>query len=485
MRSSALSIWQNGPYKKRHSPEADVFKKIKHVHFVGIGGIGMSGIAEVLLNLGYRVSGSDVRSTPITESLAGHGASIFLTHESANVNGAHVVVTSSAVKPDNPEILEAMRLKIPVIPRAEMLAELARLKYSIAIAGTHGKTTTTSMIATVLDRAGFDPTIVVGGLLNTIGSNARLGRGDYIVLEADESDRSFLLLTPAIAVVTNIEADHLDHYKDLDDIQSAFLSFINKVPFYGAAVLCLDDPAVQSLIPRIKRRFVTFGTAAQADVSIVDSVAEDLGSAFTLRYNGGSQQKIRLQVPGDHNVLNATAAFAATRDMGVDPSVIAAALQDFQGVARRFQIKRRDGVTVIDDYAHHPTEIRATLNAAKSGNFRRIFAVFQPHRYTRTMHLFDDFARAFNLADVALILDIYPAGESPIEGITTPALIDKIRSFGHKNVLYAPDNQMIESYITSNVREGDAVIVMGAGSVTKLSDVLSQKIPKRASDKLA
>jgi len=463
-----------------------VFKRFKHVHFVGIGGIGMSGIAEVLLNLGYRVSGSDLRSTPITEALARHGATIFLTHAAVNVAGAHVVVTSSAVQPDNPEILEAIRVKIPVIPRAEMLAELARLKYSVTVAGTHGKTTTTSMIATILDRAGFDPTIVVGGLLNTIGSNARLGKGDYIVLEADESDRSFLLLTPTIAVVTNIEADHLDNYKDLEDIQSAFLSFINKVPFYGAAILCLDDPAVQSLIPLIKRRFVTFGTAAQADVSILDCVAENLGSSFTLRYNGGSSQKIRLQVPGYHNVLNATAAFSAARDMGIDSAVIAAALADFQGVARRFQIKRRDGVTVIDDYAHHPTEIRATLSAAKSGgDFRRIFAVFQPHRYTRTMHLFDDFARAFNLADVALILDIYPAGETSIEGITTPALIEKIRSFGHRNVLYAPDYEMVESYITANVREGDAVIVMGAGSVTRLSDILSQKIPKIVSDKLA
>jgi UDP-N-acetylmuramate--alanine ligase len=480
-QSSASSIWLNVPPRR----EAVVFKRIKHVHFVGIGGIGMSGIAEVLLNMGYRVSGSDLRSTPITEALALHGATIFLSHAAANVTGAHVVVTSSAVHPDNPEILEAMRTKIPVIPRAEMLAELARLKYSIAVAGTHGKTTTTSMIATILDRAGYDPTIVVGGLLNTIGSNARLGKGEYVVLEADESDRSFLLLTPAIAVVTNIEADHLDHYKDLEDIQSAFLSFINKVPFYGAAVLCLDDPAVQSLIPRINRRFVTFGTAAQADVSIVDCVAENLGSSFILRYNGGSLQKVRLQVPGDHNVLNAAAAFAAARDMGVDSAVIAAALADFQGVARRFQIKRRDTVTVIDDYAHHPTEIRATLAAAKSGNFRRIFAVFQPHRYTRTMHLFDDFARAFNLADVALILDIYPAGEAPIEGISTPALIEKIRSFGHRNVLYAPDYEMIETYITANVREGDAVIVMGAGSVTKLSDILSQKIPKVISDKLA
>jgi UDP-N-acetylmuramate--alanine ligase len=485
MRKSALWIWPNAPPKKRLRKAARVFKRIKHVHFVGIGGIGMSGIAEVLLNLGYRVSGSDIRSTPITESLSRHGAAIFLSHAASNIEGAHVVVTSSAVDRDNPEIVEAMSRKIPVIPRAEMLAELARLKYSIAIAGTHGKTTTTSMIATILDRAGFDPTIVVGGLLNTIGSNARLGKGEYIVLEADESDRSFLLLTPAIAVVTNIEADHLDHYKDLEDIQAAFLSFVNKVPFYGAAVLCLDDPAVQSLIPRINRRFITYGTAAQADVSITELAIEGLGSSFTLRYNGGSLQKMRLQVPGKHNVLNATAAFTAARDMGVDPVVIAAALQDFQGVARRFQIKRRDEITVVDDYAHHPTEIRATLSAAKNGNFRRIFAVFQPHRFTRTMHLFDDFARAFNQADVALILDIYPAGEEPIEGIDTPALIEKIRSFGHKNVLYAPDNATIESYLAANVREGDAVVVMGAGSVTRLSDVLAQNLPKGVSDKLA
>ena len=452
-----------------------MFKRIKHVHFVGIGGIGMSGIAEVLLNLGYRVSGSDPRSTPITEYLARHGAIIFQMHAAENVGNAHVVVTSSAVPRDNPEILEAERRKIPVIARAEMLAELARLKYSVAVAGTHGKTTTTSMIATVLDRAGYDPTIVVGGLLNTIGSNARLGKGDYIVLEADESDRSFLLLSPTIAVVTNIEPDHLDQYKDLEDIQTAFLAFINKVPFYGAAVLCLDEPAVQSLIPHIKRRIVTFGTAAQAHVSIVDCVSERLGSRFTLRFNGGSCQQIELRVPGMHNVLNAAAAFAVARDMDIEPSVIAAALESFQGVERRFQIKCREGVTVVDDYAHHPTEIRATLNAAKSGEFRRLFVVFQPHRYTRTMHLFDDFARAFNLADVVLMLDIYPAGESPIEGVSTPALIEKIRSFGHRNAIYAPDASMIESYIAANAHDGDAVIVMGAGSVTKLSDVLAER----------
>ena len=440
----------------------------------------MSGIAEVLLNLGYKVTGSDIKASAITDRLEQLGATIYPRHAAENVHGVHVVVTSSAVHSDNPEIQEAQHRKIPVIARAEMLAELARLKYAITIAGTHGKTTTTSMIATVLDRAGHDPTVVVGGLLNTIGSNARLGKGEFIVLEADESDRSFLLLSPAIAVVTNIEADHLDQYRDLDDIRTAFLSFINKVPFYGSAVLCLDDPTVQSLIPQIKRRIVTYGTAATADICISDIQLQGLGSTFTIRFNGGSTQRMKLNVPGMHNVLNATAAFAAARDMGIESHIISAALESFRGVDRRFQIKSRDGVTVIDDYAHHPTEIRATLSAAKSGNFRRIFAIFQPHRYTRTFHLFDDFARAFNLADVVLVLDIYPAGENPIEGITTPALIEKLKSFGHKNAIYAPTFEMIETYVIGNAQAGDAVVVMGAGSVTKLSDTLSQRFSRTA-----
>jgi UDP-N-acetylmuramate--alanine ligase len=457
-----------------------MFKRIKHVHFVGIGGIGMSGIAEVLLNLGYKVTGSDLRATAITDRLEQHGATVYPRHATENVKGAQVVVTSSAVHTDNPEILEAQRRKIPVIPRAEMLAELARLKYAITVAGTHGKTTTTSMIATVLDRAGYDPTVVVGGLLNTIGSNARLGKGDYIVLEADESDRSFLMLSPAIAVVTNIEADHLDQYRDLQDIEATFLAFINKVPFYGAAILCIDDPSVQSLIPNVKRRIVTYGTAATADVCISDIVLAGLGATFTVRFNGGKTQKLKLNVPGLHNVLNATAAFAAGRDMDIDVNLIAAALENFRGVDRRFQVKSRDGITVIDDYAHHPTEIRATLGAAKSGNFNRIFAVFQPHRFTRTFHFFDDFARAFNLADVVLVLDIYPAGENPIDGVTTPALIEKLKSFGHKNAMYAPAFETIESYIIANAKPGDAVVVMGAGSVTKLSDTLSQRFSRTA-----
>ena len=458
-----------------------MFKRIKHVHFVGIGGIGMSGIAEVLLNLGYRVTGSDVRVTAITARLEKCGATVYPRHVAENVKGAHVVVTSSAVRTDNPEIQEAERGKIPVIARAEMLAELARLKYSITVAGTHGKTTTTSMIATILDRAGLDPTVVVGGILNTIGSNARLGKGEFIVLEADESDRSFLLLSPTIAVVTNIEADHLDRYRDLEDIQAAFLSFINKVPFYGAAILNLDEAAVQSLIPQVKRRIITYGTAAPSDVRITDVNIEGLGSTFTLLFNGVASQRFRLHVPGVHNVLNATAAFAAARDMGVEPGIIAGALESFQGVERRFQIKSQHGITVIDDYAHHPTEIRATLGAAKAANFRRIFAVFQTHRYSRTFHLSDEFARAFNLADDVLILDIYPAGENPIAGVTTPALIEKIKSFGHKSAIYAPNFEMIESYIIAHAKEGDAVVVMGAGNVTKLSDALSQRFSRTAS----
>ncbi|HEX5000185.1 MAG TPA: UDP-N-acetylmuramate--L-alanine ligase [Terriglobia bacterium] len=449
-----------------------MFKRIQHVHFVGIGGIGMSGIAEVLLNLGYRVSGSDPRPTAITAALERLGARVFQEHAAENIEGAHVVVKSSAVRPDNPEITEAKARKIPVIARAEMLAELARLKYSICVAGTHGKTTTTSMVATVLDRDGRDPTIVVGGRLNTIGSNARLGKGDTIVLEADESDGSFLMLSPTIAVVTNIEPDHLDYYSDLDEIQSAFLSFVNKVPFYGSAVLCLDDPAVQTLIPRVKRRMVTYGAQAGADVSIEGSVLEKLGSSFTLRFEGGRAQPLRLKVPGAHNVLNAAAAFAATRDIGVEPDVIAAALEGFEGVERRFQIKRRDSVTVIDDYAHHPTEIQATLAAARSGEFQRIFAVFQPHRFTRTFHLFEDFARAFDLADTAILLDIYPAGEAPIEGVSTPALVERMRSLG-RDARYFPDNESIISYLATHARAGDAIVVMGAGSVTRLADMLS------------
>jgi UDP-N-acetylmuramate--alanine ligase len=451
-----------------------MFQRIKHVHFVGIGGSGMSGIAEVLMTLGYRVTGSDVKKTPVTDALVAAGAEVFFSHGSENVRGAHVVVRSSAVSLDNPEILEAEVRKIPVISRAEMLAELARLKYTIAVAGTHGKTTTTSMIATILDRAGLDPTFVVGGRLNTVGSNARLGRGEFIVLEADESDRSFLMLSPTIAVVTNVEADHLDNYRDLDDIQDAFVSFVNKVPFYGAVILPSDCPAVQAISDEIKRRVITFGLSRGADVTVSDCVFERLSSRFVIRYNGGQLQECKLRVPGMHNVLNATAAFAAAMEMGVEPRTIASALEGFGGVERRFEIKLTEPVTVIDDYAHHPTEVRAVLAAARSAGFERILVGFQPHRYSRTYHLFDDFTRAFEGADAVLVTEIYSAGELPIEGVSSQALVDRMKALGSMEVLYAPDLDSIENYVRDNARPGDAVLILGAGNITSLADRLAE-----------
>ncbi len=454
-----------------------MFQRIKHVHFVGIGGSGMSGIAEVLLTLGYKVTGSDVKATPVTAALVESGGGVFLSHAAGNVDGAHVVVRSSAVKHDNPELVEAQERKIPIISRAEMLAELARLKYTTAVAGTHGKTTTTSMIATILDCAGLDPTFVVGGRLNTLGRNARLGGGEFIVLEADESDRSFLMLSPTIAVVTNVEADHLDNYRDLDDIQDAFVSFVNKVPFYGAVVLPSDCPSVRKMTTRIKRRVITFGVSPTADVAVSDCAFEKLNSRFVLSYNGGCRQECALRVPGMHNVLNAAAAFATTLEMGVGPDTIADGLDAFGGVERRFEIKSTDPVTVIDDYAHHPTEVRAVLTAARNGGFRRILVGFQPHRYSRTYHLFEDFARSFGEADTVLITEIYPAGESPIEGVTSAALVDRVNTLKSVEALHAPDLETIESYMRENARPGDAILILGAGNITHLADRLAALEP--------
>ena len=454
-----------------------MFQRIKHVHFVGIGGSGMSGIAEVLLTLGYKVTGSDVKASVVTDALVGAGAGVFPSHHGGNVTGAHVVVRSSAVGEDNPELVEAEAQRIPVISRAEMLAELARLKYTIAVAGTHGKTTTTSMIATILDGAGLDPTFVVGGRLNTIGRNARLGRGEFIVLEADESDRSFLMLSPTIAVVTNVEADHLDNYRDLADIQDAFVSFVNKVPFYGVVVLPTDCPAVAAVRDRIKRRVITFGASESADVTVSDCVFERLHSRFILSYNGSSRQECALRVPGMHNVLNASAAFAAALEMGVAPDTIADGLEAFGGVERRFEIKSEGPVTVIDDYAHHPTEVRAVLAAARVAGFERILVGFQPHRYSRTYHLSEDFARAFDGADAVLITDIYPAGETPIEGVTSAALVERMNASGRGEVIHAPDLETIESYMRENARPGDAILILGAGNITTLADRLGALEP--------
>jgi UDP-N-acetylmuramate--alanine ligase len=448
-----------------------MFRKIQKLHFVGIGGIGMSGIAELLLNLGYQVSGSDLKRSPAAERLSALGGTIYIGHSAANIQGANVVVTSSAVRPDNVEVVEARKLQVPVIPRAEMLAELMRLRYGIAIAGSHGKTTTTSMIATVLVNGGFDPTAVIGGRLNAFGSNAKLGKGEFLVAEADESDGSFLKLSPTIAVVTNIDREHLDHYADLDDIRSAFAAFVNKVPFYGAAVLCLDDPNIQAIIPRVERRIITYGVSNQADLVASHIKFQDFGSSCNIRHKGNPLGILRLQVPGEHGILNSLAAVATGLELEIPFERIASALASFQNADRRFQVKgKKEDVLVVDDYGHHPTEIIATLSAARHACGRRIVTVFQPHRYTRTQALEEDFARAFYDADVVLMLPIYAAGEEPIPGITAERLVERIKEFGHRDVSYAADFGRIRKMLKEKLREGDLLLTLGAGDVWKVGE---------------
>jgi UDP-N-acetylmuramate--alanine ligase len=448
------------------------FRNFQRIHLVGIGGIGMSGIAEVLLTLGYSVSGSDSKPSPITERLAKLGATIFNAHEAANVDGAHVVVTSSAIHANNPEIAEAHKMKIPVIPRAEMLAELMRLKYGIAVAGAHGKTTTTSMVASVLAAAHLDPTFVIGGRVNQAGTTAKLGKGEYFVVEADESDRSFLLLAPVVAVVTTIDREHLDQYTSLQDIQDAFIQFVNRVPFYGAAILCLDEPNVQAIIPHVKRPIITYGTSSQADLVISEIKLEGLVSEFTLTFKGENLGNFRLQhPPGIHNVRNAAAAAAVALYLSVPVELIRDGLAKFAGVARRFDIKGvANDITVIDDYGHHPVEIRATLEAAKICKFDRVLVLFQPHRYSRTKHLWDEFCRAFNLADVLVLTDIYAASEEPIDGVTSEALASAIRKAGHKHVYYVASMQAGIERLLAEARAGDAIMTIGAGSVSRASN---------------
>jgi UDP-N-acetylmuramate--alanine ligase len=448
------------------------FRNFQRIHLVGIGGIGMSGIAEVLLTLGYSVSGSDVKLSNITERLQKLGATIYEGHKASNADGAHVVVTSSAVKPDNPEVIEAHIMKIPVIPRAEMLAELMRLKYGIAVAGAHGKTTTTSMVASVLAAAHLDPTFVIGGRVNQAGTTARLGKGEYFVVEADESDRSFLMLAPVVAVVTTIDREHLDQYTSLEDIQDAFIQFVNRVPFYGAAILCIDEPNVQAIIPSVKRPIITYGTSSQADLVISDVKLDGLKSEFRLTYKGDDLGLFRLShPPGMHNVRNAAAAAAVALYLNVASDLIREGLARFAGVGRRFDIKGVvNDVTVIDDYGHHPAEIRATLDAAHGCKFNRLLVLFQPHRYTRTQHLWDEFCRAFNQADVLVLADIYPASESPIPGVTSEALANAIRGAGHKNVHYAPSLQEGIELLLKQARPGDAILTIGAGSVSRASN---------------
>jgi UDP-N-acetylmuramate--alanine ligase len=450
------------------------FHNFKRIHLVGIGGIGMSGIAEVLLTLGYSVSGSDIKSSPITDRLQNLGAQIFEGHKTEHVHGAQVLVTSSAVRVDNPEVVEAHLQKIPVIPRAEMLAELMRLKYGIAIAGAHGKTTTTSMTASVLAAAGLDPTFVVGGRVNHIGSAARLGRGEYLVVEADESDRTFLLLAPVVAVVTTIDREHLDTYKSLADIQEVFTQFVNRIPFYGAAVLCLDEPAVQAIIPSVKRPIITYGTSSQADLVISDVELIGLESTFRLNYRGDDLGKFHLNgPPGIHNVRNAAAAAAVALYLNVPAELIRVGLEEFAGVGRRFDVKGAvNEITVIDDYGHHPAEIRATLEAARGCHFQRVLVLFQPHRYTRTQHLWEDFCTAFNQADMLVLTDIYAASEAPIPGITGQALADAIRAAGHKNVFFHSSMQEGIEELLRVARPGDAVLTIGAGNVSRAAGEL-------------
>jgi UDP-N-acetylmuramate--alanine ligase len=455
-----------------------MFFSQQHLHFTGIGGIGMSGIAEVLLDLGYRISGSDLKLSSTTARLEKLGATIYEGHAASNVTGAKALVVSSAVDESNPEVQEARRLQIPVIPRGELLAELMRLKYGIAVAGSHGKTTTTSMIATILNHAGKDPTVVVGGKVAAMGgSNARIGHTDILVVESDESDGSFLKLAPILAVVTNIDREHLDHYSSLDHIRDSFAEFVNKVPFYGAAVLCIDDENVQSILPQVRRRTVTYGRSAQADFVIHDSVCGDFGSRFQIRCADKELGEFVVNVPGEHNVLNATAAIAIASELHVDMDLTRDGLAMFTGVDRRFQVKGKvRGITVVDDYGHHPTEIRATLSAARSCGSKRVNVLFQPHRYTRTMHLMDDFARAFMQADRVFILDIYAASEKPIEGVTSEALVERTRQFGHRSVEYAPSLEAGADAVADVAEDGDLIITLGAGSVSQAAEMILERL---------
>jgi len=447
-----------------------MYRKKYHIHFVGIGGIGMSGIAELLLNLGYTVSGSDLKSSEITDRLRSLGGVIHEGHAAGQIEGADVVVISSAVRPDNPEVSAAQRASIPVIPRAEMLAELMRLKYSVAVAGAHGKTTTTSIVAALLASGGLDPTVVIGGKLIGIGTNAVLGRGDFIVAEADESDGSFLRYSPAIAVVTNIDREHLDFYPDLAAIQQVFLQFIDRIPFYGLAVLCLDNEPIQDLIPQIKKRTATYGMSPQADFQIRNVVVEGRRTRFSIFQRRRKLGRFKLNLPGIHNVYNAAAGIVVATELNIPVARIQAALQSLSGVQRRLEVKgEANGVTVVDDYGHHPTEIKMTLQAVREGwPDRRVVVAFQPHRYTRTRALLDEFARAFYQSDVLVVLPIYAASEEPIAGITGQALGEQIIAHGHKQVLIAESIAAAAAQLKTLLTPGDLLLTLGAGDVWKV-----------------
>ncbi len=468
-----------------------MFAKIQRIHFVGIGGIGMSGIAEVLLNLGYQISGSDLKNSAVTHRLIALGAIVFEGHSAANVAGADVVVTSSAISVENPEVAEARRLHVPVIQRAEMLAELMRLKYGIAIAGMHGKTTTTSMVAAVLAAGGLDPTVVVGGRVDAMGSNARLGKSQYLVAEADESDRSFLKLSPILSVVTNIDREHMDCYRDMRDVRRTFLEFMERVPFYGMVVGCNDDVVLRRLLPRVHRRVTTYGTSRESDFLISMGAALGAGEhspviRFHVTYKEKDLGEFTLHVPGAHNVLNATAAIAVGTALDIPAEKIRSALDGFRGVDRRFQLKgNAAGVSVIDDYGHHPTEIRATLAAARQCGFRRVHVIFQPHRFTRTRDLMDEFTTAFADADTLCLLDIYPASEKPIEGITAETLVKRIATAGKRSAAYAPSFSDAVATVAALAEPGDMVLTLGAGSVSQLGAMILEKLESVATPKLS
>lgn len=448
-----------------------MMKTVKNVHFIGIGGIGMSGIAEILLSQGFTITGSDLNKTEVTDRLESLGIKIYEGHSAENLKEADVVVYSSAVNLDNPEVKAAIERKIPVIKRSEMLAECMRMKYGIGIAGTHGKTTTTSMVGLVLTEAAIDPTIIVGGKLSSLGgTNARLGKGDYIVVEADEFDRTFLKLTPVIAALTTLEKEHLDTYKDLEDIKSAFIEFANKVPFFGFVVLCLDEPALQDIIPLINKKIFTYGLTPQADVRAVDIIHKENSSEYTLIYKGQELGRIKLNIPGLHNVRNSLVAVTIAHEMGVSFSVIQKALGSFTGVYRRFEKKYDNEIMVIDDYGHHPTEINVTLDGIRRGWNRRLVAVFQPHLYSRTRDFYSEFGRSFLNSDVFICTDVYPAREKPIEGITGQLIADTAKKFGHKNVFYEPDKTKIPELLKKIYRKDDIVITLGAGDIWKFGE---------------
>jgi len=455
------------------------YKRYRHIHFVGIGGIGMSGIAELLLNLGYRVSGSDLKETDTTRRLEGLGARVYRGHDEGNVRDADVVVVSSAVTDENPEVRAARSSsKVPVIRRAEMLAELMRLKYSVLVAGAHGKTTTTSMLATVLARGNLDPTVVIGGKLNAWGTNAKLGQGDFMVAEADESDGTFLMLSPTIAVVTNIDREHLDYYRDLEHIQNTFLEFVNKIPFYGQGVLCLEDPNIQALLPRVGKRFVTYGFSPQADFQARDVRADGFSSRYRALGHGEELGEIELSLPGRHNVLNSLAVVAVARELEVGWEDIRAGLRDMTGVHRRFQVKGEAGeVLVLDDYGHHPTEIRAVLEAlANCFPDRRRIVAFQPHRYTRTAALSEEFARCFYQSDVLLLTEIYAAGEPPVKGVTGEGLAREIAAHGHHDSHYCETLEVMTDRLAETVAPGDVVVTLGAGNVWQVGESLLERL---------